>query len=194
MKKITSITSFFLSLMLVFCCLSFIPIKANAEIKIDNENKRLYSSTPGITAKAFAEETGSTFEVADDYIVRTGTQAVLDNVSYTVIVMGDCAPDGKVDSTDIITLKRHILGIKILSEEAAEAVSLSGGKAPGTTDYVLLKRFIIGITQSLNVPVRIMHRMHKWKKHTAALPFLQLTANFQDRAAFSLSVLPVLIK
>ena len=36
--------------------------------------------------------------------------------------MGDCAPDGKVDSTDVITLKRHILSVNKLEGVFADSV------------------------------------------------------------------------
>ncbi|TYQ17686.1 UNVERIFIED_CONTAM: hypothetical protein Cloal_0044 [Acetivibrio alkalicellulosi] len=56
---------------------------------------------------------------------------------------GDLNGDGRIDSTDIILMNRHVLGVSTLSNTTV--ADLNGDGQINSTDYVLLRRYILEI-------------------------------------------------
>ena len=87
-----------------------------------------------------------------DGIVSTGSKVILTKGTkqkeYTLIVTGDINQDGKVDITDLLLLKRHILsGTKPdwkLNKIKELAANMNQDNQVDITDLLLLKRSIIG--------------------------------------------------
>lgn len=60
---------------------------------------------------------------------------------------GDTNDDGKVSLTDIVNIKRHILGIEVLTGSNLLAADANGDEKISLSDIVAVKRHILGIEQ-----------------------------------------------
>ena len=63
------------------------------------------------------------------------------------VISGDVDGNGKIDSTDYILVKRHILNVNKLSDEAFAAADMDGNGKLDSTDYISIKRIILGIAK-----------------------------------------------
>ena len=63
---------------------------------------------------------------------------------YTCVVYGDVNGDGQIGATDMLLVKRHILGKASLSGAAARAATLANGQI-GATSMLKIKRHILSI-------------------------------------------------
>ncbi|TYQ18193.1 UNVERIFIED_CONTAM: arabinoxylan arabinofuranohydrolase [Acetivibrio alkalicellulosi] len=68
--------------------------------------------------------------------------------SNNSISLGDLNGDGKIDSTDVILLRRHLLDITPLTETALLNADLNKDGRIDSTDYALIRRYILGIISS----------------------------------------------
>ena len=150
-----NLLSLLLTIAMLLSLITVVPVTASADeepyIASDFLMAKIYSGTQRLTAKQYSDQIGCTFSEKDSYIVRTGTKAKMYNKEYTVVVMGDCSPDGKVDATDIITIKRHLLKISTLEGIYAESVSFDGTGKISSTDYIRVKRYMLGIVDRLQI-------------------------------------------
>lgn len=85
--------------------------------------------------------------VADDALIGTGQvlfiQDGTDTMTYTCVVYGDVNGDGRIAATDLLAVKKHILGTQPLSGAYARAATLSGGKIAATS-LLAIKKHILG--------------------------------------------------
>lgn len=66
---------------------------------------------------------------------------------YTFILYGDVNGDGKINSTDLLVLQRHILEIEPLKETYLLSGNISkNGKNPSSVDSLLIQRHILGLS------------------------------------------------
>ena len=84
-----------------------------------------------LTDKAIG--TGATITITDN----TGT------MTYTAVIYGDVNGDGQIGATDLLWVKRHILGTSTLSGASARAATLANGRI-GATSLLTIKRHILG--------------------------------------------------
>ena len=64
-----------------------------------------------------------------------------------VVINGDVDGNGKIDSTDYLTVKRHILKMSTLYSAYFEAADTDKNGSIDATDYILIKRHILGLTE-----------------------------------------------
>ena len=64
--------------------------------------------------------------------------------------LGDLNGDGSVNSTDYSILKRHILGITLLTGDALKNADVNQNGTVDSTDYALIRRKILGTIESFN--------------------------------------------
>lgn len=60
----------------------------------------------------------------------------------TVLIIGDCSGDGKINSTDFMMIKMHIFNQKLLEGVYFEAADINGNGAVNSTDFMRVKLFI----------------------------------------------------
>lgn len=93
-----------------------------------------------LDAKGNAKTTG---------LVATGDvlekkQASGSTTRLPVIILGDVNGDGKVNATDYMLLKRHVLQTYSIPEKNRKAANILASDAINATDYMLLKRHVLG--------------------------------------------------
>ncbi|MFA0815749.1 MAG: dockerin type I domain-containing protein [Anaerofustis sp.] len=110
---------------------SFIGQFSNGSVQVYNGSTQLTSGTlcTGMTVKIYD---GSGNYVTD----------------YIIVVTGDINGDGSINITDLIQIKRQILGTASLSGVYLKAADTNGDGATNITDLIQIKRSILG-TQSI---------------------------------------------
>ena len=88
----------------------------------------------------------------EDEIITTGSKVrLLDEndemkMEYIIIIYGDVNGDGKINSSDLLVLQRHILEIEKLSGVFFKAGNINkNGKNPSSLDSLLIQRHILEI-------------------------------------------------
>ena len=100
-------------------------INAHASVTVRDKNGNILTDS--------AIGTGATITITD----ATGT------MTYTVVIYGDVNGDGQIGATDLLWVKRHILGTSTLSGAHARAATLANGQI-GATSLLTIKRHILG--------------------------------------------------
>ena len=63
---------------------------------------------------------------------------------YNIIIYGDANGDGKIDSMDLLVIRRHILELEMLKGVFIKASNISkNGKMPTSWDLLLIQRHIL---------------------------------------------------
>ena len=90
---------------------------------------------------------GSGKAVSDSALVSTGQLLTIQDAAgtyaYTCVVYGDANGDGRIAATDLLAVKKHILGVRTLTGAYARAAQLSGSKIAATS-LLAIKKHILG--------------------------------------------------
>ena len=86
--------------------------------------------------------------VSGEEILKTGMEIrVVDSnktyAKYTVIVTGDISGDGKINITDLISIKSHILKKSKLTGYKAMGGDVNGDGKINITDFIKIKGYIL---------------------------------------------------
>ncbi len=105
-----------------------------AQIKAINKNATVTVTAGGTT-------------VAGSALVATGQVLTIQDAAgtytYTCVVYGDANGDGRIAATDLLAVKKHILGTQTLSGAYARAAQVSGSKIAATS-LLAIKKHILG--------------------------------------------------
>lgn len=123
--------------------------------KFDEENKtcRISPNTKASIFKQNIKTSGNINlndsngnSIADSNLIGTGAVIRLSETNYyTIIVNGDVNGDGEITITDIICLKRDIIGINKLNGVYQSAGDINSTNSITSTDLLRIKQHIIGI-------------------------------------------------
>lgn len=109
--------------------------------------KSLISQIRSVNKNATVTVTAGGAAVADSALVATGQVLTIQDAAgtytYTCVVYGDANGDGRIAATDLLAVKKHILGTQTLSEAYARAAQLSGSKIAATS-LLAIKKHILG--------------------------------------------------
>ena len=90
---------------------------------------------------------GSGKAASDSALVSTGQLLTIQDAAgtyaYTCVVYGDANGDGRIAATDLLAVKKHILGVRTLTGAYARAAQLSGSKIAATS-LLAIKKHILG--------------------------------------------------
>ena len=125
-------------------------------------SRMIFGIAPGTEYSIFLSNILSAVDVYDreGHIVKNGNICTGYNLStdpgnprlprmgFTISVKGDTDGNGKIDATDYITVKRHILSISKFESDSAfyMAADIDGNAKIDATDYIAIKRHILGIS------------------------------------------------
>ena len=109
--------------------------------------KSLISQIKSVNKNATVTVTDGGAAVADSALVATGQVLTIQDTAgtytYTCVVYGDANGDGRIAATDLLAVKKHILGTQTLSGAYARAAQLSGSKIAATS-LLAIKKHILG--------------------------------------------------
>ena len=109
--------------------------------------KSLISQIKSVNKNATVTVTARGAAVADSALVATGQVLTIQDAAgtytYTCVVYGDANGDGRIAATDLLAVKKHILGTQTLSGAYARAAQLSGSKIAATS-LLAIKKHILG--------------------------------------------------
>ena len=102
-----------------------------------------------VVQKEYAVVYSGSSVVAGNKAVGTGMKlCIVDNgkitKTYTIIVTGDTNGDGKINITDMIAAKAHILKKSLLSGAYANAGDVNGDGKINITDFIKIKATLLG--------------------------------------------------
>lgn len=84
-------------------------------------------------------------ELTRETILKTGDRLQTTDKTYTLIICGDTAPDGKVTPTDLVKEKRHLVAVEKLNGERSVAADIDANGKVTATDLLYLKRLCVGL-------------------------------------------------
>lgn len=110
--------------------------------KVDEFIKNLTSS---LDIKVFDKE----MEVFGDRIVGTGMMVKLFSgdstfTEYVIVVKGDVTGNGKIEPTDYIRIRSHLLGTALLQGLFVTAADIDGNGKLEPTDYIRMRAHLLG--------------------------------------------------
>jgi len=112
-------------------------ITAEVDTTVESLKAKYGSATGFKNAKGQEITTGN---------LGTGSKVTIDGVEYTIIKLGDIDGDGLLTASDLILLRRNILNLEAISDDAKKAGNISGnGAAPSAGDLVRMVRQILGL-------------------------------------------------
>ena len=98
----------------------------------------IYNSKNELLTDTQNAGTGSTIRFIDENNVI--------KMEYHIVLYGDVNGDGKINSTDLLVLQRHILEIDMLKSYFKTAGNINkNGKNPSSLDSLLIQRHILGL-------------------------------------------------
>ena len=114
-------------------------------IRIQNSNKNLQNSNNQKTTQ------NETLNIMNEQKSNSETEKITEQneeiiQEYILIIYGDINGDGKINSTDLLKLQRHILEIEQLDIYSQKAGNIAkNGKKPTSLDLLLIQRDILGL-------------------------------------------------
>ncbi len=122
------------------------------------EGNLILGISPYSTVKSFLDQITIPFsyklynvvgdELSQDSLVGTGTQLVLDgSLRYTLVVTGDLTGDGKLLSSDVLILKRHLVKTETISGIYAKSADVNMSSSITLTDLLQLKMATIHLIE-----------------------------------------------
>ena len=88
------------------------------------------------------------YEMFEDDYIGTESKIITDNGNtYVAVVIGDTSGDGKITTTDLLNVKKHIVNIVTLEGKYEIAGDISGDGKISPTDLIKTKRVIVGLEE-----------------------------------------------
>lgn len=78
-------------------------------------------------------------------IISTGTEFSYNGEKYIGVLYGDLDGDGKINSADLLKMRQHLIGTKILTGAYKKAASLVNNETINSADLLKLRQHLLGI-------------------------------------------------
>ena len=123
---------------------------------VDEDTKRITGISAGTTPQAFKENiiVGDSYSVVVDAHSTTGKvytggklkimQGSTVIATYTIVVTGDPSGDGLINSTDLLRIRQHLLGTRILTEYYYLAADINKNNQINSTDLLRVRQHLLG--------------------------------------------------
>ena len=102
--------------------------------------------------------------------------------------LGDVNLDGYVNSTDYSAVKKHILGITVLTGQALANADVNKSGRVDSTDYALIKRYILGIIDSFGDDTPVSPSISPTPTSSSEARILPSVDSVEKDGPFSLTV------
>jgi len=117
---------------------------------IFNDFIKDFTVNSNIVTKVFNNDTEIDYSksLGTGYKLKTYSNDELIN-EYTLVVSGDINSDGQANASDILYIKRHILGKSTLKDVLFTAGDINESNSVNATDIMYVKRYILGKTNNV---------------------------------------------
>ena len=83
--------------------------------------------------------------ISGEQIVATGSIiSFVGGESYSIVVYGDVSGDGKINSADLLSIQKHLLGTNTLSGVNLESAQLDSNNVINSADLLKLQQYLLG--------------------------------------------------
>lgn len=107
------------------------------------KNSYLVGISAGMTATVLKQK-DSTITYSTE-VIGTGTIAkTADGKTYTIVIYGDMTGDGVINSADLLSIRKHLLGTDKLSGANLEAAELTGDGTINSADLLKVRQHLLG--------------------------------------------------
>ena len=121
------------------------------KVKFD-ETKKTIIVKPGVIAQDILDAFGGSVKIvkADGNYLENeqsvmGTGYIVEDV-YTVIKAGDSTGDGKIDSADLLAIRKHLLEVDKLTEFKFEAADVNYDNKIDSADLLIVRKYLLGVS------------------------------------------------
>ena len=83
-------------------------------------------------------------------MVLISSSAIPEYVSTNSYNIGDVNKDGVISTLDYIQIRKHLLGLSILSDEKQIIADVNNDRNVSVQDYIQIRKHIMGIINLLN--------------------------------------------
>lgn len=122
-----------------------------SKVKI-NENNNVIEVLPDVIAKDILDAFGGEAKITradgnylsgENELIATG-YVVEDK--YTVVKKGDCSGNGKIDSADLLALKKHLLKVTTLKDAKFSSADLNKDNKLDSVDLLKIQKYLLGVS------------------------------------------------
>ena len=86
--------------------------------------------------------------LSDDSIIRTGSKVTISNDSgsktYDYVLYGDLTGDGEINSADLLQLRKHLIGTKVLDGVYRSSAYIDSDSEINSADLLRLRQHLLG--------------------------------------------------
>lgn len=98
-----------------------------------------------LSATSFKVTKPDSTPIGPDDPIGTGYKYIINNTTYTVVVIGDINGDATINSGDLLLTKKHLLETAVISEDAKKsAMDINKDGTINSGDLLLLKKHLLG--------------------------------------------------
>ena len=86
--------------------------------------------------------------IADDGLLGTGNRITIRSgdieLTYTLVIFGDITGTGQINSSDLLALRQHLLGTRILNGSFAAAADINRDGVTNSADLLIMRQHLLG--------------------------------------------------
>ena len=117
---------------------------SSSSIKVDKEYAEISGTTITVTPSATLKNIANTTATGS---LKTGSSIKVGGKTYTVVMLGDTSGDGKVNSTDALSVLKHSAGLKKLSGSFLEAADVYGNNKVNSSNALQILKCSAGLDE-----------------------------------------------
>ena len=87
-------------------------------------------------------------DITSEWNAGTGAKLVVENIKYTIVIMGDINGDKSINSGDLLLLKKYLLGTSGITDKSyIISMDINHDEIINSGDLLLLKKHLLGTTK-----------------------------------------------
>ena len=121
------------------------------KVKIDDKTK-IITVKPNVIAQDILDAFGGPVKIVkeDGNFLENeqsvmGTGYIVEDI-YTVVKVGDATGDGKIDSADLLSIRKHLLEVNKLSSFKFDAADVSNDNKIDSADLLKVRKYLLGVS------------------------------------------------
>lgn len=122
-----------------------------SKVQIDN-NQNVITVVPEVVAQDILDAFGGSVKIvkADNSYLESHQSVIGTGYKvqdkYIVVKRGDCNGDGKIDSADLLSTQKHLLGVTVLTDAKASAADANKDSKIDSADLLKIQKYLLGVS------------------------------------------------